>query len=323
MIPQLEADAAMIVLYIAVFVGALLAFEGLRHLLSPRETDAEARNRRMSMLRSGKSPEETYSLLLKDAGTAKRGSKFSPSALSSALKQSGFTYGIPGFLVLSGAFGVVVYLLAQMRFDQQPSAILAVASAFAFPFLFVHEARRRRQEKLERQLPEALDQMARGLKVGHPLNVTVSNVAAEMADPVGTEFGLIEDQIAFGDELVSAFDDFADRTGSDDARYMAVCVGIQHGSGGNLARVLQVLAKVMRDRATMRKKISAISAEGRLSAFILSVLPIGIFLSVHTTAPTFYGDVWHEPLFHKAAILSVSLVMLQAFVLYRLVNFKF
>ncbi|MEM8581128.1 MAG: type II secretion system F family protein [Pseudomonadota bacterium] len=323
MILEFETQSATTIFYVAMFVGALLVFEGLRHLLSPNETEAEARNRRMSMLRSGKSPEETYSLLLKDAGNAKRGSRFSPPALSSTLKQAGFRYGIPAFLVLSAAFGVVVYLVAQLRFESQPALILSISCALAFPFLFVHEARRRRHEKLERQLPEALDQMARGLKVGHPLNVTVSNVASEMPDPVGTEFGLIEDQIAFGDELVSAFDDFAERTGSDDARYMAVCVGIQHGTGGNLARVLQVLAKVMRDRATMRRKISAISAEGRLSAFILSVLPIGIFLSVHTTAPTFYGDVWHEPLFHKAAILCVSLVLLQAFVLYRLVNFKF
>lgn len=322
MISQLDPLVATI-LYIVVFISSLLAFEGLRSLLSPSETDSEARNRRMRMLTQGKSAEETYSLLLKDAAQAKRSNYFSPKGFAATLKQAGFKYGIPVFLVVCIVVGVCVFSLAETKLDREQAIIAAVFSALAFPFLYVHEARKKRRERLDRQLPEALDLMARGLKVGHPLNVTVANVASEMSDPIGTEFGLIEDQISFGDELVSAFNDFADRTSSDDARYLAVCVGIQHGTGGNLARVLQVLSKVMRDRATMRKKISAISAEGRLSAFILSVLPIGIFLSVHTSAPTFYGDVWHEPLFHKAAILCVTLVLLQAFILYRLVNFKF
>jgi tight adherence protein B len=135
-------------------------------------------------------------------------------------------------------------------------------------------------EKLVAQLPDALDLMARGLKVGHPLNVTVASVATEMSDPIGSEFGLLVDQVSFGTEIADAFADLADRTDLEDTRSLAVSVGIQHGTGGNLARVLNVLAKVIRDRATMRRKITAISAEGRLSAFILSVLPFGIFGSI-------------------------------------------
>ena len=97
----------------------------------------------------------------------------------------------------------------------------------------------------------------------------------------------------------------------------------QHGTGGNLARVLQVLSKVIRDRAMMRKKIRAISAEGRLSALILSGLPFGIFAMISLTTPSYYGEVWDDPLFMPAMVTILILVALQAVILYRMVSFKF
>ena len=144
-----------------------------------------------------------------------------------------------------------------------------------------------------------------------------------MADPIGSEFGIIQDQISYGDDIVTAFKDFAIRVDQEDARYLAVSIGIQHGTGGNLGRVLKILSKVIRDRATMRQRIHAISAEGRLSAVILTALPFLIFGSVHASTPSYYSDVSTDPLFMPMAATIVGLVVAQAFILNRLVNFKF
>ncbi|MGK7651970.1 type II secretion system F family protein [Roseovarius sp. B08] len=180
-----------------------------------------------------------------------------------------------------------------------------------------------RLKKLTQQLPDALDLMSRGLKVGHPVAVTVGSVATDMPDPVGSEFGVIADQINFGDDIGTAFHDFARRVGTEDANYLAVAIGIQRGTGGNLGRILNVLSQVIRDRYTMRKKIKAISAEGRLSGLILTFLPVVIYLSIELSTPTFYGDVRNDDLYPFFALTIVGLVLLQGLLLRRLVAFKF
>jgi tight adherence protein B len=316
-----QSPEVVILVYVMVFVGALLAFEGLRQFLSRGETTGEARNRRMKLVRAGATSEKVLQELFYEQ-TRRKGRLRLPD-LKTALRQAGFRISPLPFVALSAAFGAVMFLLVRSRVPELPAAGFGALMGIMGPIALLNAARRTRLEKMVTQLPDALDMMARGLKVGHPLNVTVGAVAREMADPIGSEFGLIEDQVAFGTDIVDAFTDFAERTGLEDARSLAVSVGIQHGTGGNLARILGVLSKVIRDRATMRRKIKAISAEGRLSAMILSALPFGIFGSIHMTTPSFYGDVADDPLFLPVAITIVSLVVLQALILRHLVTFKF
>lgn len=316
-----QSPEVVILVYIMVFVGALLAFEGLRQFLSRSETGGEARNRRMKLVRAGATSEKVLQELFYEQ--TRRKGRFAVPDLKKSLRQAGFRIGPVPFVALSAAFGGAMFLLVRSRLPEVPAMGFGALLGVMGPIAALNAAKRTRMEKLITQLPDALDMMARGLKVGHPLNVTVGAVAREMADPIGSEFGLIEDQVAFGTDIVDAFTDFADRTGLEDARSLAVSVGIQHGTGGNLARVLGVLSKVIRDRATMRRKIKAISAEGRLSALILSALPFGIFGSIHMTTPTYYSDVADDPVFMPVAITIVGLVVLQALILRRLVTFKF
>lgn len=175
---------------------------------------------------------------------------------------------------------------------------------------------------LVRQLPEALDLMSRGLKVGHPLNATIASVATDMNDPIATEFGIMVDQVSYGDDLVNAFMDFADRTELEDVRYLSVSVAIQAGTGGNLAQVLGTLAKVIRDRITMRKRIQAISSEGRLTSNFLSLLPLFILVSTSISSPDYYAGVSTDPLFMPFAVVVGVLVVVNYLVMRRLVSFK-
>lgn len=319
-----QTPEAMFLIYVAVFIGVILAFEGIRQLLDRSETAQESRNRRMRLVNKGASTEEILEELLSNSFRDKKRRRIPlfPD-LGRMIRQAGFSFS-PLWLVPGGvACGAAAWFLAGMYLPANVVLPVSIVSGVFLPIAFLHGRKGERLKKLNQQLPEALELMARGLKVGHPLNVTVASVATDMPDPIGSEFGIIHHQVEYGDEITDAFNDLADRVGLEDARYLAVSVGIQHGTGGNLARILNVLARTIRDRANMRKRIKAISAEGRLSAVILTIVPFVIFGMIMTTSPSFYVDVSDDPLFMPFAIAIVSLIVLQAIILHRLVSFKF
>ncbi len=311
------------VIYAIVFLGVLIAFEGLRQLLSIGENRDEARNRRMRMLANGTTENEILELLKPKTKKGLLSNLPIAGDLPAAMRAAGMTLS-PTVFVLSCAVGFIVFAAAGSQVANPLMSFGIAAILFlVLPLVLVENARRKRTDRFIKQLPDALDLMARGLKVGHPLNVTLRSVADEMSDPIGSEFGVVIDQIAYGDDLGEAMRDLAERIPEEDIQYLAVAVGIQHGTGGDLGRILSTLATVIRSRMTMRRKIRAISAEGRLSAILLSCLPIfvGVFTSI--TAPSFYGDVADAPLFLPIAITVVVLVILNAAILHKLVNFRF
>ena len=320
---ELTPSTISILVYVAIFVGVLLAFEGIRQLLFREESRAEVKNRRMRMIQRGASTDDVLQLL-RDPAMKRSGARGGPIVrLRRLILQAGLTIKPPLFILGAVLLGIAVFFGVAQISTGELALVAAFIAAIAVPFLLLVGLKDARQQKLAMQLPDALDLMSRAMKVGHPVSVTVSAVATDMPDPIGSEFGIIHDQISYGDDIATAFRDFAERVGTEDANYLAVSVGIQHGTGGNLARILDVLSKVIRDRYTMKKKIKAISAEGRLSALILSVLPAMIFGSIHMTTPSFYGDVWNDPMFPYFGFAIVGLMVLQAAILFKLVKFKF
>jgi len=320
---DLQPFTVNILVYICVFLGVLLAYEGLQQLLFRRETQTEARNRRMRMVKQGASSDDILKLLRDPAMLGSEQKRGAYARLRRLMVQSGLTVG-PFWVVLgAGTIGGLSYIGASQFLPPAPVAGISATIAVALPLLMLSGMKNARIQKLTKQLPDALDLMARGLKVGHPVAVTVGTVATDMPDPIGSEFGIIADQINFGDDIGTAFHDFANRVATEDANYLAVSIGIQHGTGGNLARILNVLSQVIRDRHTMRKKIKAISAEGRLSGLILTFLPILIYLSIELSTPSFYGDIRGDALFPYFAVTIVGLIIAQGLLLHRLVRFKF
>ena len=164
--------------------------------------------------------------------------------------------------------------------------------------------------------------MARGLKVGHPIAVTIGNVASDMPDPIGTEFGIVFDQVNYGDDLTDAMQEFAERVDLEDVNYLSASIGIQNGTGGDLASVVQTLADVIRGRIKLRRKIRAVSSEGRLTAWFLSALPIIIFGYTTASTPSYYGDVSQDPLFMPMAATVILLTIANFLVLRKLINFR-
>jgi len=317
------ADTAMMPLvYAGVFLGVLMAYEGVRQMLSRSESVSETRNRRMKLIASGATTEEILRLFKPSVDRWSLARIPFIGSLPTDLRQAGLTVSAKMF-VLACLFATVTVTAAA-----SPFVIVQIALPFAAifclvaPITIVRIKRRNRITKLEQQLPDALDLMARGLKVGHPLNTTIAAVGHDMNDPIASEFGTISDQIAFGDDLVDAFMDFAERIDVEDVRYLAISVAIQNGTGGDLSQVLRTLAQVIRDRFTMRKRIKAISSEGRLTSIFLSGLPFVIFGATMFASPTYYMDVRDDPLFMPFAIVVSVLVLANYLVMRRLVNFK-
>lgn len=312
-----------LMLYLGVFIGVIIMLEGLRRLLAGEEKRIAARSRRLKRIRAHATPVEVLALLRSRPATGLLPRIPVIGRLTHSLQQAGIEANTR--LVMLGflACAILASLVASAFFGPALGVLLGAIGTYLALVVTIGTLRRRRIEKLEKQLPDAIELMVRGLRVGHPLATSVRNVALNMPDPIATEFEHIADQISFGDEVPAAFADLAERTEQEDFRYLAAAVSIQSGTGGNLARVLTTLAKVIRDRGTLRRKILAISSEGRLSMKILTAVPFLIYGFVSVTSPSFYGDVSDDPLFMPAMIGIAVLLALNFLVLRKLVNFKF
>ncbi|TMV70914.1 hypothetical protein FGG78_30175, partial [Thioclava sp. BHET1] len=206
-------------LYIGVFLGVLLLFEGLRQLASRRESRGEARSRRMKMIAQGASTEEILKLLKpKTEESGLRGLPFI-GALPVHLAQAGVRLAPGVFLTLCAVAAVATGLMAGLALGPLAAPGTGFSLGFVLPLTILRMMRKRRIDKLVGQLPDALELMARGLAVGHPLNTTIASVAEEMPDPIGSEFGIVLDQISFGEELPEAFRQFARRINVEDLLY--------------------------------------------------------------------------------------------------------
>jgi tight adherence protein B len=164
-------------------------------------------------------------------------------------------------------------------------------AAIGGPLAFLQYKAGARSKALSLQLPQALEVMVRSLEAGHPIPTSINLVGRELPDPIGTEFGMAADEIAFGATLEQAVARVADRCRHADVDLFAAAIRLQEKAGGNLTGLLKMLARTVRERHKMRLKIRAASSEGRMSAYILTAAPICCFIFVNVSQPHYYGDL--------------------------------
>lgn len=163
------------------------------------------------------------------------------------------------------------------------------------PWWRVAHSRRQRIERIERQFPQALDLMSRAMRAGHAFSAAVRMVAEELPDPLGQDFRLLFDEMNFGVPTHTALARLAERVPLADVSFFAVAVMIQRESGGNLAELLDKIAAIVRERLKLHGEVRTLSAEGRLSAVILTTLPFGVAVVVHLVNPAFLAVLWNDP----------------------------
>ena len=191
------------------------------------------------------------------------------------------------------------------------------------PVMAMRSMRGKRLKRFGLQLPEALELITRGLKAGHPVPVAIAMVSREMPDPIGTEFGVIADEVTYGSDLVSALNSLFDRVGHEDLPLFITAVSIQTSSGGNLREILDGLSTTIRERGKLRRKVRAISSEGRMSAYILTAVPALLFAGIMVLMPQFYRDVWDIPKTWYLLGGSIFWLMLGNVIMFKMSNFRF
>jgi tight adherence protein B len=312
------------VVYVFVAVSAGLFVEGLYLLLFTKSSYRKNINRRLRLMQDKKDRESILIELRRERGLTGGGDYRLPIvALNKLVLQSGLTIGfskLAVFVALSaaGAFATTVLLRGNWR----EALLVGLFCLTVAPYLFLRIMRRRRQNAFGSQFADALDVIVRSLRAGHPVPIAVAMVAREMPDPVGSEFGMVADEITYGADLETAMRNLYYRIGQDDLPLFVTAVAIQGSTGGNLGEILQNLSGVIRLRFKMRRKVRALAAEGRASAMILSALPIGIFIVIQFVAPEFYASVWNEEITKLALGVAGVWMLLGNFIMFRMVNFR-
>jgi tight adherence protein B len=281
-------------------------------------------NRRLKLLKNESNRENILVQLRRERGLTGGGNYSSGlESLNRLVLQSGLTVGFGKLFTFIGVGTVAAFGATMMlRGDLAEAALVGLFCATALPYLFLRILRGRRQKQFGAQFPDSLDIIVRSLRAGHPVPVAINMVAREMPDPVGSEFGIVVDEITYGADLETALRSLYFRVGQDDLPLFVTAVAIQGSTGGNLGEILENLSKVIRERFKMRRKIRSLAAEGRASAMILSSLPIGMFLVIQFVAPDFYAQVWDENITKKALAVAGAWMGLGNFIMYRLVNFR-
>jgi tight adherence protein B len=315
----------LLLLYASVFTAALVAVEAIMRGYFKTSERHRAVNHRLSLLEVSDDHRKTYSDMLKERGA---GGSWRQTPLMQRLlqfyAQSGIKFDAKRFALFAIAGALLTWLVVQVLL---PSTLFRVPAflliCLLIPALVVWRARVRRMRKFEQKLPEALDVANRSLAAGHPLPAAISLVAREMPDPIGTEFGILTDELTYGVTLDDALVNLADRVGVEDLNLLAISLSVQAGTGGNLVEILQNLSKTLRDRTLLRAKVRAISSEGRITAIFMSMYPFLLYAMIKILSPTYFDPVWESG--HGATVVSVLLAVMAIgnIILYKMVNFEY
>ncbi len=312
------------IIYLLVAISAGLFAEGVYLLCYSGASYRTNVNRRLKLLKNEPNRENILVQLRKERGLTSTGNySVGIEWLNRLILQSGLTIGVSKLLLFAAIAGVASFgagLFFRGNFFE--ALLIGLFGGTALPYLFLRILRGRRQKAFGAQFPDGLDMIVRSLRAGHPVPIAITMVAREMPDPIGSEFGIVADEITYGADLESALRNLYFRIGQDDLPLFVTAVAIQGSTGGNLGEILENLSAVIRERFKMRRKIRALAAEGRASALILSSLPIAMFLIIQIVAPDFYASVWNEDITKKALAAAGAWMGLGNFIMYRLVNFR-
>jgi tight adherence protein B len=310
--------------YLFAALAAGLAFEAVYLLFFTTRSYRKNVNRRLRLLEDEPNRENMLLQLRRERGLTRGGDYRLPLvALNRLILQSGLTIGLAKLAIYVGVFTAFVFgAVMLLRGSLLEAAVAALPSCTLLPLLFLKIKRGRRRKAFGAQFPDALDIIVRSLRAGHPVPVAIGMVAREMKDPIGSEFGIVSDEITYGADLETGMRNLFFRLGQEDLPLFVTAVAIQGSTGGNLGEILENLSAVIRERFKMRRKVRALAAEGRASALILSSLPILMFLVIQVIAPEFYASVWHADITKISLAIAAAWMGVGNFIMYRMVNFR-
>jgi tight adherence protein B len=320
----------------ALFGATMIAVDTIVGWMARSRTEGRAINLRLKLIREGRTTGEALTLL-------KRSESALPEGLPAPLLRLGqrfermlmtaqVTMPTPRLMLIL-LLAPCVLLFAMLLFMVATGIPVGVGRVILLgtfsmvlglfiPILFLQVRANRMRKKMEDQFPIALDVFVRGLRAGHPVSAALDLLTVELPDPIGSQFGMVVDEVTYGAELRDALHSMAERWDLNDMRMFVVSLSVQKETGGNLAEILENLSKVVRDRQSMSLKVRALSSEGRMTAVILTALPILAFTVLFTVNPAFYLDVADDSAFVPGFVALIVLYIIGFVTIRRMVDIK-
>jgi tight adherence protein B len=234
-------------------------------------------------------------------------------ALGRVIEQAGLNFLAHRLVALAVLLAFAAAMLAMLVFGNPAIALLALVAAGAAPFVYVFRMRRARLEKFEEQLPDAVDVMKRALRAGHPFSTSIKLVSEDMDAPIAREFELTFADINYGNDMRRALKAMLVRVPSSNLMAVVTAVLIQKETGGNLAEIFERISQVIRNRFRFGRRVRTLSAEGRLSAWILTLVPIVLFGVIWVTTPSYLPPLLEHPTGQKMLVFAVFMMVLAVF----------
>ena len=304
----LNPSALLYGFYAAMFLTVFLLAHGVWQLHYARRGWRMARRRRLGGEKAPAAAPEAPDILRRaHRGTGPRAT--AEQRLPRLLSQAGYVVAprrlllvvaglsallalaVAGLLLLSGLVSAPVWAIATL------ALAVGLFGGLGVPVAYLRYRRRRRLARFAAQLPDALEVLVRSLRAGHPVASAMVMVATDLPQPIAGEFAEAVDEMTYGLDLRQALGHLASRVDVEDLRFIVASVNLQHETGGNLAEVLQRLADLIRARSLLTRKVQAHTAEARLSARVLAVMPIVFVALIMAANPAIYGEAARDPLF--------------------------
>lgn len=307
----------------------LVVFTVLFLLLRPTQTEKALRDRlKMVEESSAPTPTEGEDLLKEQAlsnlpwlnDLLKQVPLF--VTLQGYISQAGRKWLVAHFLFATLLLVLVGFWAATFWFTRLPLAILVGCAVGSVPYLYLYQARSSRLNKFEELLADAIDLMSRGLRAGHTVPSAVAMVAEESPEPVASEFRRTYEENSFGLPFREAILHLAQRVPLPDVRFLVMAVVVQRETGGNLADVLEKTTYVMRQRFRLKRQVKVYTAQGRMTAYILSSLPFGCFLLLSILNPTYEHTLVTDPLGVKMIVVAIVMMTIGILLIRKIINIK-
>ncbi len=227
--------------------------------------------------------------------------------LSHLIQQAGKKYAAYQVILFSLGVCLCVGVLSWMILRTWQLAVLGMLISLLAPLYYIHHECMKRFARFEEQLPEAIDLMQRALKAGHPFTQTLKLVSESMDEPIATEFATTFSDISYGGDVRRAMLGLLDRMPSVSVMMLTTAVSLQRDTGGDLAESLGQISAVIRNRFKFNRKVKTLSAEGRLSGYILVLMPVALFVFMWLFSREYIGRLLNHP---KGMVLIQSAVAL-------------
>lgn len=242
--------------------------------------------------------------------------------LRKTIRQAGVKGTPTRYLLMGLIMSAVVFVLLMAVTANLLVAVPAGGAAFVLPFWWIRRKKAKRMNRFDEQLPDALDLIARSLRAGHTFAGGMRMAADEFGEPLGPEFGKTLDEINFGIESERALANLLDRVDSTDLKFFVVSVNIQRETGGNLSEIVGNIARLVRERFKLEGKVRVLSAEGKLTAYILLALPFAVGLVITVLNPEYMSALQETPEGRVLTTFALTWMGLGAAVLRKLIQIK-